>query len=79
MPMKELVYKGYIIESSPMKLKEPPDTFSPHGFIQFDTDDNIAFIKLKLDEIPDDKWVCSSEDEAHERFIESAKKFIDRE
>ncbi|MBX9585708.1 MAG: hypothetical protein K2X50_00475 [Gammaproteobacteria bacterium] len=77
MSKKEIIYKGYKIGSSPRTLRDPPGTFSPNGFITYITGEDINVIKLPLNEIPDDNWVCHSEDEAHEIFIQSAKNFID--
>lgn len=71
------VYKGFTIESSPLKLKDTPGTFSPHGFITYSTGDADYILKPTLHDISDEKWICNSEDEAHELFIESAKKDID--
>lgn len=52
MSKKEIIYKGYKIGSSPRKLRDPPGTFSPHGFITYITGEDINVIKLHLMKYP---------------------------
>lgn len=76
--MKNEIYKGYKIKSTPHELKnEGIYKYSVNGIIQVDLNDEAGEIPAEKLGIPDSEWKHYTESEADSTFIKYAKKCID--